>query len=132
MYLFFLQTGVDASQISNGVFSEVRHLRDCITALFHFTRKPTDDDIFLDDIKLWLENLIALLLRVASFSDHVFVLNHLLRMPSGHAKKLAHFIQPVLLSRAGISDFGVDFWQHPLLHHFVTMLAYLLLPIKYV
>ncbi|XP_046857276.1 ectopic P granules protein 5 homolog isoform X2 [Xenia sp. Carnegie-2017] len=121
---------VDASQISNGVFSEVRHLRDCITALFHFTRKPTDDDIFLDDIKLWLENLIALLLRVASFSDHVFVLNHLLRMPSGHAKKLAHFIQPVLLSRAGISDFGVNFWQHPLLHHFVTMLAYLLLPIK--
>ncbi|XP_028402357.1 ectopic P granules protein 5 homolog [Dendronephthya gigantea] len=123
--------GVDPSQVSHAVLGEIQHLRDCISALFHFMRKPTDDEDFIKDINLWLENLVGLLLRVATLPDHVFILNHVLRCPPGVTRKLAHFVQPLLLHTwTPVASYDEYFWQNPLLHHFVTMLANLLLPIK--
>ena len=50
--------GVDPSQVSHAVFGEIQHLRDCISALFQFLRKPTKDEDFFNDVNLWLEHLV--------------------------------------------------------------------------
>ena len=51
--------GVDPSQVSHAVFGEIQHLRDCISALFQFVRKPTEDEDFFNDVNIWLENLVC-------------------------------------------------------------------------
>lgn len=51
--------GVDPSQMSHAVFGEIQHLRDCISALFQFVRKPTEDEDFFNDVNIWLENLVC-------------------------------------------------------------------------
>ena len=147
--------------MSDVVFAEIQHLRNCLNALFIFLRKPTNDERFYNDINTWLETLVetlvliingeeywqcygkrfvqsdiifsqvALLLRSASLPDHRFLLNHVLRCPPGVTRKMAHFIQPLLFLRSPADGENDEYlWHNPLLHHFVAMLATLLLPIK--
>ena len=58
-------------------------LRVCISIMFHFKRQKITDDVFEKDINRWLNILVSMLLRVATLLDHRFLLNHLLRCPSG-------------------------------------------------
>ena len=71
------------------------------------------------------------LLRVATFEDHLFVLNHILRCPAGVSQWGVELVQcpvcpmssPVAM-QSGVSNVGLD--------HIITALATVLMPIKYV
>lgn len=54
-------------------------LRLCISVLFSFQRKLIRDTVFLKETREWLSQLIAMLLRIANWQDHLFILNHILR-----------------------------------------------------
>jgi hypothetical protein len=75
---------------------------------------------------------VSILLRVASLADLVFLVNHVMRCPPGFASRVASFIQfPV--PRYHGDTFTVAeqyFWDNPLVHHFVAMLAAILQPVR--
>lgn len=103
-------------------------LRTCITILFNFQRKVLRDEKFVSDSREWLGKLIGVLLRIANWQDHLFLLNHIIRCPGGVANWARSFIQvPVpgktkALSTSPLSD--------PCLDHMIATLAVILLPIK--
>ncbi|XP_014271688.1 ectopic P granules protein 5 homolog isoform X2 [Halyomorpha halys] len=68
-------------------------LCSAISVLFHFQRQPISDVEFKADAKLWLTRLVAILLRVAAWSQHMFILNHVLRCPTNVIKWAVSFIQ---------------------------------------
>lgn len=71
---------------------------------------------------------MAALLRVASYRDHLFLLNHVLRAPGGVGRWASSFVQvPGPASLTLQTTLG-----SPVLDHAVTCLATVLLPIKYV
>ncbi|XP_023220857.1 ectopic P granules protein 5 homolog [Centruroides sculpturatus] len=112
-------------------FSELKNiecLKRSISVLFCFQRRRTDDDEFLKEIQGWLTNLIALLLRIATLEDHLFILNHVLRCPPGVGEWATNFIQFPgsclwLASKHSYMD-------SPLLDHIITVFATLLFPIR--
>lgn len=57
-------------------FSE---LRLCISVLFSFQRCLIRDAQFVKETRDWLGRLVAILLRIANYQDHLFLLNHILR-----------------------------------------------------
>ncbi|XP_070191920.1 ectopic P granules protein 5 homolog [Littorina saxatilis] len=105
---------------------EVHKLRECISVLFGFHRRPTKDGEFVGNIRKWTERLVAALLRVASYADHLFLLNHVLRAPAGVGQWACSFVQiPGPASLALQTTLG-----SPVLDHAVACLATVLLPIK--
>lgn len=73
---------------------------------------------------------VATLLRLASFPDHLFVLNHVLRCPAGVGRWAQGLVQLPALSPTHVSchqGFG-----GPNLDYVITALATVLLPPKYV
>lgn len=73
-----------------------------------------------------------MLLRVASLADLVFLINHVMRCPPGFPSKVASFIQfPVPHYHDNVHVMGEQyFWDNPLVHHFVAMLAAILYPVR--
>ncbi|GFR61866.1 ectopic p granules protein 5-like protein [Elysia marginata] len=73
---------------------------------------------------------VSSLLRVATFGEHLFVLNHILRCPAGVSQWAVDLVQcPVYpvsslatLSSAGMSNPGLD--------HIITAMATVLMPVK--
>lgn len=59
--------------------SFINEIRTAISVLFAFRRKLIKDGIFLEDTRDWLTRLVAVLLRVANYQDHLFLLHHVLR-----------------------------------------------------
>ncbi|GFO21233.1 ectopic p granules protein 5 homolog [Plakobranchus ocellatus] len=108
---------------------QIQRFKECISILFMFHRKPTADSEFTESIRKWTIRLISSLLRVATFEDHLFVLNHILRCPAGVGKWAVELVQcpvcpisaPVAL-QSGVSNAGLD--------HIVVALATVLMPIK--
>ncbi|KAM3845120.1 ectopic P granules protein 5 homolog isoform 2-T2 [Vipera latastei] len=98
--------------------SDLGPLKDCISVLFSFTRRATEDPQFQSDVLSWLRRLVSLLQRVASPGDHLFLLNHVLRCPAGVSKWAAPFIQIQILDNPS----GV--------FHFMQALALLMSPAK--
>ena len=90
--------------------------------------------IFVTGCQKYLSLLqVAVLLRVASLADLVFLLNHMLRCPPGFASKIAYFIQfPVpKFKTQGYNVVNEPYyWDNPLVHHFVAMLAAVLQPVR--
>ena len=77
---------------------------------------------------------VAVLLRVASLADLVFLMNHVMRCPPGFPNKIARLIQFPMpqFKGQGYSSVGEHhYWDNPLVHHFVAMLAAVLRPIRY-
>jgi hypothetical protein len=132
-------------------------IRDAISVLFAFERRPQRDEQFRRDCRQWLNMLMGVLLRVATLSDHQFIQHHLLRCPPGVAQWATPYLQvasplatgQVLEAQFGqrdiltgsvpdqhyASELGVGMglnqdWGGPLLDHFVCSLATLLLPVK--
>ena len=63
----------------------------------------------------------------------MFLLNHMLRCPPGFASQIAHFIQFPVPKFKTHGYNVVDepyYWDNPLVHHFVAMLAGVLQPIR--
>ncbi|XP_045603349.2 ectopic P granules protein 5 homolog isoform X1 [Procambarus clarkii] len=65
----------------------------CISVLFSFQRRGVKDQQFIRDTRQWLTDLVAILLRVATRHDHLFVLNHILRCPAGVGTWAPPYIQ---------------------------------------
>ncbi|XP_053557038.1 LOW QUALITY PROTEIN: ectopic P granules protein 5 homolog [Bombina bombina] len=101
-----------------GSLADVVLLKECISVLFSFTRRIIEDSPFQNDILLWLQKLVSVLLKVGSLGDHLFLLNHILRCPAGINKWAAPFVQVrVLHNPAGV-------------FHFMQLLAVLMCPVR--
>jgi hypothetical protein len=125
---------------------ETAKLKDCISVLFIFQRRPSQDEQFSKDCLQWLETLLSCLLRLATLLDHQFILHHLLRCPPGVSEWAAKYVQipspnapvPTVPNRQTNWDpfaFEVGLglhtdWGGPLLDHFVTQLASIILPVR--
>ncbi|CAG5120166.1 unnamed protein product, partial [Candidula unifasciata] len=107
---------------------QIQRLKDCISILFMFHRKPTSDTEFVNNIRQWTTRLVSSLLRLATFRDHLFILNHLLRCPAGIGKWAADLVQFPSLS-SSLSQHQSNFGG-PVLDHIVTAMATVLLPTK--
>uniref|UniRef100_A0A2C9JD30 Ectopic P granules protein 5 homolog n=1 Tax=Biomphalaria glabrata TaxID=6526 RepID=A0A2C9JD30_BIOGL len=107
---------------------DIQRIKDCISVLFVFHRKPIFDTEFVTNIRQWTVRLISSLLRVASFSDHLFVLNHLLRCPSGVGKWSAELVQCPRF-QGNPTQYQSNF-SCPMLNHTITAMATVLLPVK--
>ncbi|KAK4327000.1 hypothetical protein Pmani_002518 [Petrolisthes manimaculis] len=68
-------------------------LHTCISVLFEFQRRGVKDQQFVRDTRQWLTDLVAVLLRVATVYDHLFLLNHVLRCPPGLGTWAPAYIQ---------------------------------------
>ena len=108
-------------------------LRMCIAILFTFQRRLVKDAQFVSDTRDWLSRLVAVLLCVATWRDHLFLLNHVLRCPAGVGSWAAGYIQtppPPLFSYADNGHYGSYPFSSPYLDHMVTVLATILLPVR--
>lgn len=76
----------------------VEKLHICISVLFAFQRRGVKDHQFVRDSRQWLTDLVAVLLRVATRSDHLFLLNHVLRCPAGVGTWAPSYIQVRMIS----------------------------------
>lgn len=104
-------------------------LRMCITILFNFQRKLLKDWKFVNDSREWLTKLISILLRVASWQDHLFILNHILRCPGGVMNWAQSYVQvptPLTIDPK-INRISLN---EPHFDHMVAILAVILLPVK--
>uniref|UniRef100_A0A8C7EZF7 Ectopic P-granules autophagy protein 5 homolog (C. elegans) n=1 Tax=Oncorhynchus kisutch TaxID=8019 RepID=A0A8C7EZF7_ONCKI len=86
--------------------SSLLPLKESISVLFSFTRRVLDDTQFQTDIHLWLQRLVAVLLRVGGSGEHLYLLNHLLCCSAGVGKWAAAFLQIQVLGNAsGVQQF---------------------------
>ncbi|XP_066590073.1 ectopic P granules protein 5 homolog isoform X2 [Prorops nasuta] len=103
-------------------------LRTCITILFTFQRKILKDGKFVTDTREWLSKLVAILLRIATWQDHLFLLNHILRCPGGVTNWARNYVQVPGPSK--LSSLCASPLNDPYLDHMIAVLAVILLPIK--
>ncbi|KAJ8035761.1 Ectopic P granules protein 5-like [Holothuria leucospilota] len=111
----------------------IEDLKQCISVLFSFQRRPVVDAEFMECSRKWLERLVSHLLRVATYEDHFFLLNHLIRCPPGIESWAVNFLQLVFVhthQAAASADKTLDWWGSSTLDHFVHMLAILMSPAK--
>ncbi|XP_060677815.1 ectopic P granules protein 5 homolog [Hemiscyllium ocellatum] len=73
--------------------SDLQLLKENISVLFGFTRRTIEDGQFHSDILLWLQKLVAVLHRVGSAADQLFILNHILHCPAGVSKWAAPLVK---------------------------------------
>ncbi|KAJ8984461.1 hypothetical protein NQ317_012527 [Molorchus minor] len=99
-------------------------VRLCISILFSFQRKLIRETQFISETRQWLTQLVAVLLRLSNFQDHLFILNHVLRCASGVGSWAACFIQAPLDINLKVSPFGS--YQ---VNHVLVILATILMPI---
>ncbi|XP_043464914.1 ectopic P granules protein 5 homolog isoform X3 [Leptopilina heterotoma] len=115
-------------QISSHMMPQLVELRMCISILFYFQRRALKDGKFVTDTRDWLSKLVAILLRIATWQDHLFLLNHVLRCPGGVTGWAKSYIQiPVPSRNRGFSSSPLN---DPYLDHIVATLAVILLPVK--
>ncbi|XP_076652381.1 ectopic P-granules autophagy protein 5 isoform X1 [Halictus rubicundus] len=115
-------------QTPSPIIPQLVEIRMCITTLFYFQRKLLKDRKFVIDTRQWLTKLIAILLRVANWQDHLFLLNHILRCPGGVMNWAGSYVQmpaPGEFSKSSASPLN-----DPYLDHIVATLAVILLPVK--
>ncbi|CAD6215664.1 GSCOCG00000476001-RA-CDS [Cotesia congregata] len=110
--------------------AELTELRTCITILFNFQRRVLKDGKFVLESRQWLSRLVAVLLRVATWQDHLFILNHVLRCPGGVTKWAAGLVQVPTTWNQSRGVLSTSTLQDPYLDHMVVSLAVMLLPIK--
>uniref|UniRef100_A0A6B2EIK6 Uncharacterized protein n=1 Tax=Phlebotomus kandelakii TaxID=1109342 RepID=A0A6B2EIK6_9DIPT len=99
-------------------------LRRSISVLFFFLRRSVMDKIFTGNVKKWLTILVNLLLDVATWPDHMFILYHVLRCPPGIVSWAAPMIQ------IPVGGFSTESLQnHVCVQHSLTVLQTILLPV---
>lgn len=103
-------------------------IRMCITILFNFQRKLLKDGKFVTDTREWLTRLVAILLKLANWQDHLFLLNHILRCPGGVMNWACSYVQTPVPQHHG--KISVSPFNDPHLDHVIATLAVILLPIK--
>ncbi|KAK9871045.1 hypothetical protein WA026_010003 [Henosepilachna vigintioctopunctata] len=99
-------------------------LRLSISVIFAFQRKLIKDHQFIKETRSWLSRLVAILLRVANYQDHLFLLSHILRCPSGVGSWAACFVQMPLSENIECPFSSVQ------VNHILTVLTIILSPIR--
>lgn len=79
--------------IDDKYLAVLRKLRVAISILFNFLRRQLPDKVFGSDVKLWLEKLVAIYVRLSTWQDHLFLIFHVLRCPPGISTWAATLIQ---------------------------------------
>lgn len=74
----FLNSDVRSLQGQN-LQSAIHDLKSSISILFLYQRKIVNDKVFITETKKLLVKVIGVLLRFASWKDHFFLMNHILR-----------------------------------------------------
>lgn len=116
-------------QTPSHVMPHLFELRTCVAILFNFQRRVLKDAKFISDTREWLSRLVAVLLRVATWQDHLFILNHILRCPGGVSTWAAGFVQtPVQTYSAG--GIPTSPLNDPHIEHIVAVIATIMLPVK--
>ncbi|KAF2894637.1 hypothetical protein ILUMI_11535 [Ignelater luminosus] len=100
-------------------------LRLSISVLFSFQRRLIRDTEFIKQTRDWLNRLVAILLRLANWQDHLFILNHILRCPPGVGSWAVQFVQTPLTDRLQESPFSS--YQ---INHIIAVLATILMPVQ--
>lgn len=107
------------------VVDALYEIRVTISVLFSFLRRQVPDKEFSNDVKKWLEKLIALYVRTATWQDHLFLIYHVLRCPPGVATWAVSFIQmPKTMSMETVPFANNE------INHCMTFLKVLLMPTK--
>lgn len=107
---------------------QMLELRTCVTILFNFQRRVLRDGKFVLDTREWLSKLIAILLRIANWQDHMFILNHILRCPGGVTNWAIGFVQvPTQARNRSLSTSALN---DPYFDHMIATIAVILMPIK--
>lgn len=124
-------------------------LRMCISILFSFQRKLVREIKFIKESRSWLSQLVAVLLRVANYQDHIFILNHILRYVLIFVTLFNHknifivlFIDFNCRCPAGVGSWASSFIQTPLninstdspfanfqINHVLTIFSAILTPV---
>lgn len=117
-----------AIEMPSPTMPQLVELRMCVTILFNFQRRVLKDGKFVLDSREWLSRLIAVLLRVATWQDHLFIINHILRCPGGVTNWAAGYVQAPAKSKT--RGFTTSALNDPYLDHMIATLAVILLPIK--
>ncbi|CAG9856312.1 unnamed protein product [Phyllotreta striolata] len=99
-------------------------LRMCISILFSFQRKLIRESQFIKETRCWLSHLVAILLRIANYQDHLFILNHILRCPAGVGSWASSFVQTPLELNNTDSPFA-NFQ----INHLLTIFSAILTPV---
>ena len=83
------------------MITQLDQLRNCVSVLFAFERKPLSNAQFRAQLRVWIDQLLTHLFRVSTLRDHLFVLNHVLRCPAGvgeWASKYIQLLSPMIVS----------------------------------
>uniref|UniRef100_A0A0A9XDT5 Ectopic P granules protein 5 n=2 Tax=Lygus hesperus TaxID=30085 RepID=A0A0A9XDT5_LYGHE len=111
------------SLITEGAIPRTSEICGAISVLFHFLRQPYKDQGFISDCRNWLQNIVATLLRVSSWREHMFLLNHVLRCPGNISKWATSYIQaPIPLFDCRNPNLYLD--------HMVCVMATIVGPVK--
>uniref|UniRef100_A0A2R5LL19 Ectopic P granules protein 5 homolog n=1 Tax=Ornithodoros turicata TaxID=34597 RepID=A0A2R5LL19_9ACAR len=123
-----LSSSVHGAKPLSADHSDIVTVRECLSVLFVFARRPIQDKQFLDEVRKWITMLASLLLRIASIDDHLFLLNHVLCCPPGIHKWAITIVQiPRPQAWSPHTDWPVVL-QSPQLDYAVAALASILLP----
>ncbi|KAJ8667148.1 hypothetical protein QAD02_008810 [Eretmocerus hayati] len=119
-----------AHQAASHSMPQLVELRMCITILFNFQRRNLKDGKFVNDSRDWLTKLVAVLLRVATWQDHLFLLSHILRCPGGVASWARGYVQIPMPARSNARAISTSPLNDPHLDHIVATLTVILMPVK--
>lgn len=108
----------------------VMELRACIAILFSFQRRPMRDERFVHDTQEWLSRLVALLVRIGNWQDHMFLLNHVLRCPAGVGLWASSFVQTPIPKHCFVNPSSNPPFESPYIDHVIVALSTIILPIR--
>lgn len=81
-----------SSQTGQELRAVVSEVCSSISVLFAFQRRLIQDEELVSDVRAWLTRLVAVLLRVATWREHLFLLHHVLRYASIDLALLLHLV----------------------------------------
>ena len=118
------------SHLCQGVKDDARAVKIAISILFSFQRKIVSDQVFVQETRSWLTLLVRTLMQNSgTFSDRLFLLNHVLRCPPGVGHWAASYVQvPVPQSDDNLED--QEYLASDNLNQMVAILALLFSPIR--
>ena len=126
-YTEYVTSYVPGVSVSWDHVNHTGQIRTCISILFHFKRQKMQDEVFAKDIDRWLNILVSILLRVATLLDHRFLLNHLLRCPTGFSFWGNNFLQ---FAWTDSTCSVKSIIGNPIVDHFFLMYSTMLFPLE--
>ncbi len=115
--------------------NDENEIKKNLNVIFAFNRQKINSEVFVTDVRLWLDELAALLLSDEKHyvSTRLFLLHHVLRCPAGVGKWGAKYIQmapPHDAKESSISSNPLSLADNEPLDLIVTVLSVLMTPVE--